>query len=175
MDIREFYSPEIEVDEYVKEKRVKPSQEAIEALREQKKRILENKKEFISYDSPEYEIGRLLSLRQREKNYKLKIEKVILLIRELQIKRNYLYISRSYLKNIIKDYSNLKRATREKVLTNIIQKAKEEQIKVFVKKKLAGDYHQEKLFNGERTKSKIKPVDKLIKNRHQLIKSYSFI
>lgn len=148
----------IEIDEYVPEKRRKPSDQIINQLREQKKKILALKKEFYEIHSIENKIGILASKPLRKENREKQINQIVELLKELQENYHFSEINRKFITNILKTHSSLKDTARQRIINEILERGKVKE-KVYTKKYLDKDYHQ---------------VNLELKSKNIIIEFYSF-
>ena len=147
----------LEVDEFVKIPKHKPSKKILRELKYIKKLRRENKKESYPQETIEAEIGFLLSQDCRGKNKKELIKLIIFKLQELQIKKHIIDFSKEFLRNIFKDYSYLAdRTIRLKMEELLIYAKARERVKT--------NYF---LVNKE--------VDKIREPRNKLFKAYSFL
>lgn len=169
------------IDEFVLEKRKKPCPEALQELKRQKKQILESKKEncpIEPYRTFELSVGTLLQEKKRGyRGYRREqqINQVINLLSQMQKERKISDISRDYILTILKQFSNLKPRTRQRVINQILEKATSKQDRVYSKKILVNEHHFEKKFKGERTKTKKPMIDKVYESRAVVDTYYSFV
>jgi hypothetical protein len=163
------------LDEYCFEPKAKPSNKVIEEIRYIKKRRKENQKEFYPIKSIEQTIGKVAEKKLRGKNRIKQINEIIELLKQLQLKYNYLDISRDFINSILKQHSNLNDLRIWRLLNDIIKKSKYNKERVVIKKYLVNVCNFEKRFKGEIKKSCIKPIDKIWEKRQKIIKFYSFV
>ncbi len=164
----------IDLREFVKEKKTKPSDRIIQELREQKKRNLENKKTFYPMDCIEMDICKVLKEKKRGKGRIKQFNKVIELIKRIQHDRGIIDFSRRFLRDILKENLNIPKSTRNDIIKEILKKAKIKD-RVIQKKFLENNSHFEIKFKGEKTKSKIPKIDRIWKTRNKIERVYSFI
>lgn len=168
----------IDVGEVEKEKRTKPKPEILKQLRYIKnirKKNKLNQEPIDSCDYIEFSIGEVLQKKCRGDNRTNQINQVIGLIKEMQKQRNYTGISKDYINRVLKDFCNLEKRTRERLLNQIINQSKSVKERQVIKKYLVGERHQEIKLKGEKTKSPRTSVNLILEERGNLVKFYSFI
>lgn len=167
--------------EYVPVSRCKPSESTIQELREQKRKLLEAKKENSpigdndnAYKTLEYSIWECLQEKRRGLRKREQINKIIELIQEIQRQRHINDINRDYLNTLLK-WCNIPTRTKERLLNEIISRAKIVKERGVTKKFLVGEKHYEQKIFGEKTKSSAKPVNRIWEERKSIVNFYSFI
>ncbi len=143
------------------EKRHKPNQEVLKQLKYIKKLRRENKKESITQEAIEQDIGFLLSQDVRGKNREELIKLIIFKLQELQIQKHIIDFSRVFLRNIFKDYSHLSDRVIQLRMEELLIYAKaRERVKTNRALENAGIKNCQELIN---------------KPRNKIFQSYSFI
>ena len=116
---------EIEINEYIRTPRVKPSQEVIEALHKQKIKILSSKMQDIDFKQGfEFEFAQEIEgLKERGKKREERIREIIEDIKEIQKQKNITEFQRNFLNTLLKQYTRLNEKTIQRVVTNLLQYA----------------------------------------------------
>jgi len=161
------------IDEYVPEKKHKPADRKIKELREQKKLLLENKKEFYPIDCIEFDICRILKEKKRGKGRIKQFDKAIELIKKMQQDKQILDFSRKFLNDILKD--KFKERTRNRLINKILKKAKVKRERIIEKKYLRDIRHFEVKLKGEKTTSKTSSIERKWKTSEKIEIFYSFL
>ena len=147
----------IDLREFEIEKRHKPNEDTLRQLKYIKKLRQANKKETITQESIEQDIGFLLSQDVRGKNKAELIKLIIFKLQELQIQKKITDFSRAFLRNIFKDYSNINDRKMQRRMEELLMYAK-------ARERVKTDYY---LVN--------KKVDKIREPRNKIFRSYSFL
>ena len=143
----------IDLNEYIKPKRTKPSKEVIMQLRDIKKRRKENR--FYptidnTYKSIEITIGELVNEQHRGLRRKKQVKEIVNLLKQMQIEKGYLDFNRFFLDNIFKNYSNLTIRTRQNLITELINKCKNKRERIITKRFLVND-NLERVYKERKT------------------------
>ncbi len=168
----------ITIDEVIIEKKQKPSEKVIEEMRYIKKKRKESKfypMDSNTYRTIEYSIGGLVNEKHRGFNREKQVLEICRLLGELQKQRKIIDINRKFIKNILTNFSNLKPRTKQRILNEILKKAKVKRQRIIEKKYLVNSCHLERKLSGEKTISKIKPIDRIWDYRKKEVEFFSFV
>ncbi len=123
----------------------------------------------------EADVGYLISEHKRGENKQKQILRVVDLIKELQKQKNITDFNKSFLRNLLIDFSNLSDRSRQRKVNELLSYSKSQKQRTIKKRFLVGEPHTEFKIKGELTTSKRHPINRVWVERNELSLFYSFL
>jgi len=155
---------EINLNEYDRTPRCKPTYEVIQALHRQKKSVIKQYQQEVNLkEGFEYDLCKMIAnLKERGLRRANKINKIIDRIKKIQKEKNITEFQRNFIKGLLTTYTSIKSRTRQRIINEILSYAQ-------VKEKVVAVKYLQK----EDRKQGVEEIK--IKERNKIKKFYSFL
>lgn len=133
-------------------------------------------KQEQEFKTLEIDIGTIADMEVRKGiGNKDKVEKIISLLKQIQKERGITDFSKSFLRNLFIDFSNLSDKSRQRLLKKILSYAKNIKERIRRRKNLIQELHHEKTIKGDLSKLKRYGVDWVYRDCYSIELFYSFL